>query len=50
MKKTYLTADNIAETVFWTFSLPANVNINVLEVMPTGQSFALGFTKKQDGK
>ncbi len=49
-KKTYLTADNIAETVFWTFSLPANVNINVLEVMPTGQSFALGFTKKQDGK
>lgn len=45
MKKTYLTADNIAETVFWTFSLPANVNINVLEVMPTGQSFALGFTK-----
>ncbi|CVA86592.1 NADP-dependent 3-hydroxy acid dehydrogenase YdfG [Serratia marcescens] len=49
-KKTYLTADNIAETVFWTFSLPANVNINVLEVMPTGQSFALGFTKKHDGK
>lgn len=49
-KKTYLTADNIAETVFWTFSLPANVNINVLEVMPTGQSFALGFTKKQDEK
>ncbi|WP_127960426.1 SDR family NAD(P)-dependent oxidoreductase [Serratia microhaemolytica] len=48
--KTYLTADNIAETVFWTFSLPANVNINVMEVMPTGQSFALGFTKKQDEK
>ncbi|AVF38254.1 SDR family NAD(P)-dependent oxidoreductase [Rahnella sikkimica] len=48
--KTYLTAENIAETVFWTFSLPENVNINVLEVMPTGQSFGLGFTKKQDEK
>lgn len=43
--KTYLTPENIAETVFWTFSLPKNVNINILEVMPTGQSFALGFTK-----
>jgi len=49
-KKTYLTPENIAETVFWTFSLPKNVNINILEVMPTGQSFALGFTKQQDAK
>lgn len=48
--KTYLTPENIAETVFWTFSLPQNVNINILEVMPTGQSFALGFTKQQDAK
>lgn len=48
--KTYLTPDNIAETVFWTFSLPRNVNVNILEVMPTGQSFALGFTKQQDAK
>lgn len=48
--KTYLTPENIAETVFWTFSLPKNVNINILEVMPTGQSFALGFTKQQDAK
>lgn len=45
--KTYLTAENIAETVFWTFSLPANVNINVIEVMPTGQPFSLGFTKNR---
>jgi len=48
--KTYLTADNVAETVFWTYSLPQNVNINVLEIMPTGQSFALGFTKREDEK
>ena len=48
--KTYLTPDNIAETVYWTFSLPKNVNVNILEVMPTGQSFALGFTKQQDTK
>jgi len=45
--KTYLTPEDIAETVFWTFSLPKNVNVNILEVMPTGQSFALGFTKQK---
>lgn len=48
--KTYLTPENIAETVFWTYSLPQNVNVNILEIMPTGQSFALGFTKQQDAK
>ncbi|MBP2858795.1 SDR family NAD(P)-dependent oxidoreductase [Dickeya oryzae] len=43
--KTYLTSENIAEMVFWTYSLPSNINVNILEVMPTGQSFALGFNK-----
>ncbi|MGE4314192.1 MAG: SDR family NAD(P)-dependent oxidoreductase [Pseudobdellovibrionaceae bacterium] len=36
---TPLTADDIAETVFWVASLPPHVNINALEIMPTVQSF-----------
>ena len=35
-----LTADDIAETIFWTACLPLHVNINTLEVMPTKQSFS----------
>lgn len=35
-----LTADDIAEAVWWVTSLPAHVNINRLEVMPTMQSFS----------
>ncbi|MBF0267153.1 MAG: SDR family oxidoreductase [Alphaproteobacteria bacterium] len=35
-----LTADDIAETVFWSTALPAHVNINRIEVMPTQQAFA----------
>ncbi len=34
-----LTAEDIAECVFWSASLPAHVNINQLEVMPTDQSW-----------
>ncbi|WP_417884475.1 SDR family NAD(P)-dependent oxidoreductase [Vibrio rumoiensis] len=45
--KTYLSAENIAESVYWAFSQPENVNINVIELMPTGQSFSLGFTQKK---
>ncbi|MCG9788411.1 SDR family NAD(P)-dependent oxidoreductase [Vibrio mediterranei] len=44
--KTYLNAENIAASVYWAFSQPENVNINVIEIMPTGQSFALGFAPK----
>ncbi|WP_434777926.1 SDR family oxidoreductase [Neisseria sp. Ec49-e6-T10] len=33
-----LTADDIAETVFWAATLPAHVNINRIELMPTAQS------------
>lgn len=36
---TPLTAEDIAETVFWVASLPPHVNVNALEVMPTVQSF-----------
>ena len=35
-----LSAEDIAETIFWCASLPERVNINRLEVMPTMQSFA----------
>lgn len=35
-----LQADDVAEAVFWAASLPAHVNINRVEMMPTGQSFA----------
>jgi len=34
-----LSADEIAETIYWSATLPAHMNINVLEVMPVQQSF-----------
>jgi 3-hydroxy acid dehydrogenase/malonic semialdehyde reductase len=33
-----LTAEDIAEAVYWTASLPSHVNINTLEMMPTCQA------------
>ncbi|APZ44156.1 SDR family NAD(P)-dependent oxidoreductase [Acidihalobacter ferrooxydans] len=42
-----LTAEDIAEIVYWTTQLPAHVNINAVEVMPTSQSWsALTITRK----
>jgi 3-hydroxy acid dehydrogenase/malonic semialdehyde reductase len=35
-----LTAEDVAETVFWVATRPERVNINVVEMMPVGQSFA----------
>jgi NADP-dependent 3-hydroxy acid dehydrogenase YdfG len=35
-----LTSEDIAETVYWSTALPAHVNINRIEVMPTQQAFA----------
>ena len=35
-----LSPEDIAETVWWSASLPAHVNINTLEVMPVTQSWA----------
>ncbi|WP_423198506.1 putative NADP-dependent dehydrogenase in aabA 3'region [Cupriavidus sp. H19C3] len=34
-----LTAEDIAETVFWAATQPARVNINVVEIMPVVQAF-----------
>ena len=38
-----MTAEDIAETIWWVATLPPHVNINALELMPTSQSWA-GFT------
>lgn len=35
-----LTAEDIAEAVFWAATLPTHVNINTVEMMPVAQSFA----------
>ena len=33
-----LTAEDIAETIYWMYSRPAHVNINELVIMPTRQA------------
>ena len=38
-----MTAEDLAETLWWVANQPPHVNINTLELMPTSQSFA-GFT------
>jgi serine 3-dehydrogenase len=38
-----MTGEDIAETIWWVANLPAHVNVNALELMPTSQSFA-GFS------
>ena len=43
-----LSPEDIAETVWWTVSLPPHVNINTLEVMPVTQSWA-GFQVHREG-
>ena len=35
-----MSADDIADTIFWIATLPPHLNINRLEMMPTRQSFA----------
>jgi 3-hydroxy acid dehydrogenase / malonic semialdehyde reductase len=35
-----LTADDIAESVYWAATLPPHVNVNTMELMPVAQSFA----------
>ncbi len=35
-----LTAEDVAETIYWAATRPAHVNINTLELMPVAQSFA----------
>lgn len=35
-----MTADDLAETIWWVATLPPHININALELMPTNQSWA----------
>ncbi|HTU71951.1 MAG TPA: SDR family NAD(P)-dependent oxidoreductase [Trebonia sp.] len=35
-----MTAEDIAESIFWAATMPAHVNVNVIELMATAQSFA----------
>ena len=42
-----MTAQDIADTLFWVANLPAHLNVNRLELMPTSQSFA-GFQVARD--
>ena len=35
-----LTADDVAESIYWAATLPQHVNVNTIELMPTAQSFA----------
>jgi 3-hydroxy acid dehydrogenase/malonic semialdehyde reductase len=44
-----LTAEDIAAAIEWATSQPAHVNINVIELMPTGQSFAPFQVSRQGG-
>ncbi|MBA3526478.1 MAG: SDR family NAD(P)-dependent oxidoreductase [Pseudomonadota bacterium] len=43
-----MTADDIAETIWWVATLPPHLNINALELMPVSQSFA-GFAVHREG-
>ena len=43
-----MTAEDIAETIWWVANLPPHVNINALELMPTSQSWA-GFAVERKG-
>ena len=43
-----MTAEDIAETIFWVATLPPHLNINTLELMPVSQSFA-GFQVAREG-
>lgn len=42
-----MTAEDIAETIYWVAALPPHLNINRLEMMPVSQSFA-GFQVARD--
>ena len=43
-----MTAEDIADTIFWVATLPPHININALELMPTTQSWA-GFAVQREG-
>jgi serine 3-dehydrogenase len=44
-----MTAEDIAETLFWVATLPPHLNINVVELMPVSQSFAGFQVAREEG-
>ncbi len=46
--KAALKPEDIAESAYWVAMLPAHVNINILEMMPTCQGFGPMVTKRSD--
>ena len=44
-----MTAEDIADTIWWVATLPPHVNINALELMPTNQSWAGFAVHRHDG-
>ncbi|HEX8124370.1 MAG TPA: SDR family NAD(P)-dependent oxidoreductase [Allosphingosinicella sp.] len=44
-----MTAEDIAETIFWVATLPPHLNINTLELMPVSQSFAGFQVAREEG-
>jgi serine 3-dehydrogenase len=43
-----MTAEDLADTMFWIATLPPHININRIELMPVNQSFA-GFQVFREG-
>jgi serine 3-dehydrogenase len=43
-----MTAEDIAETIWWIATLPAHLNVNTIQLMPVNQSFA-GFVVHREG-
>jgi serine 3-dehydrogenase len=43
-----MTAEDLAETLWWVATLPPHLNINALELMPVSQSWA-GFVVAREG-
>lgn len=44
-----MTAEDIAETLFWVATLPPHLNINAIELMPVSQSFAGFQVAREEG-
>jgi 3-hydroxy acid dehydrogenase/malonic semialdehyde reductase len=44
-----ITAEEVADMLFWLVSLPGHINVNVLEVMPTRQALA-GYAVSRDAQ
>jgi len=44
-----LSAEDIAEMIFWTCTLPRHININRMSAMPVMQAFGPLAVKRQDG-